>query len=163
MANEEQKPNEQQEESARETAAKDDDAKSEKEEKKEDTGADAQPAADAPPRDSTLPLDPKIAGVLCYVLGFISGIAFLILEKKNQTVRFHAMQSTITFGLLFLAQLVVGWDLITWLLQMVIGLAALAAWIFLMFKAFQGERFKLPILGGIAEERLKTGNAKDSS
>ena len=46
-------------------------------------------------------LDANLAGVLCYLLGFISGVAFLVLERQNGFVRFHAMQSTLTFLGLF--------------------------------------------------------------
>ncbi|UCH50751.1 MAG: hypothetical protein JSV54_06970, partial [Chloroflexota bacterium] len=45
---------------------------------------------------STTGLEPNIAGLLCYVAGWISGIVFLVLERKNQFIRFHAMQSIVT-------------------------------------------------------------------
>ncbi len=53
---------------------------------------------------TSLGLEENIEGVLCYLLGFITGIAFYLLEKENKFVRFHAMQSIIVFGALFILQ-----------------------------------------------------------
>jgi uncharacterized membrane protein len=50
--------------------------------------------------ESTVKLEPKLAGLICYVGFWVSGIIFLIIEKKNKTVRFHAMQSLVVFGIL---------------------------------------------------------------
>jgi len=100
-------------------------------------------------------LDPKLGGLLCYLLGAITGIVFLILEKEDDFVRFHAYQSTATFGGLFVLSVVFGW--LPWvggLGQALIGPVALILWIVLMVKAFQGERFKLPVVGDWAEEQL---------
>jgi uncharacterized membrane protein len=52
-------------------------------------------------RDSSTPnLSPNVAGLLCYVAGWISGIVFLVIEQKNRFVRFHAAQSIIVLGVL---------------------------------------------------------------
>jgi uncharacterized membrane protein len=53
------------------------------------------------PGGSSTGLDTKLASLLCYLLGFVSGLAFLLLEKEDQDVRFHAYQSTVTFLGLF--------------------------------------------------------------
>ena len=55
--------------------------------------------------DTTLKLDPNVAAALAYLGGVLSGIVFLVLEKQNRYVRFHAMQSTITFLLVLVADL----------------------------------------------------------
>lgn len=103
---------------------------------------------------SSTGLDANIAGTLSYVLGFVSGIAFLVLEKESTFVRFHAFQSTVTFLSLFALQAISGWiPLIGGLLGAVIPLGSLILWIILMAKAYQGERYQLPIVGEIAEER----------
>jgi uncharacterized membrane protein len=104
---------------------------------------------------STTGLEPNVAALLCYVGGWISGIVFLVLEKKNQFVRFHAMQSIVTFGLLTIASVIAG--LIPYVgsyLNTVVGILTLVLWIILMIKAYQGELYKLPAAGNIAEALL---------
>ena len=43
-------------------------------------------------------LEDNIAGLLCYVAGWVSGLIFLLIETENKFVRFHAVQSIIVFG-----------------------------------------------------------------
>lgn len=103
---------------------------------------------------SSTGLDASVAGLLCYVLGAISGIVFLVIEKQSPFVRFHAMQSTIVFISLFVLQVVVGWiPLLGGLLGVALGLLGVGLWVLLMVKAFQGELYKLPVVGDLAEER----------
>ena len=54
-------------------------------------------------------LDENIAGLLCYVLGWVSGIVFILIERENKFVRFHAIQSIVVFGVLTVAGNVLGW------------------------------------------------------
>lgn len=101
-------------------------------------------------------LDPNVAAALSYGVGWVTGIAFLLAEPKNRFVRFHAMQSTIVF--LALSVLTVVLQVIP-ILGMLIAVflvvpASAILWLILMFKAYQGERFKLPIVGEMAEQRL---------
>jgi len=106
-------------------------------------------------------LEPNVAGLLCYVLVWITGLAFIILEKENHFVRFHAMQSIATFGPLSVL-CIIFWLLmaipfigaIFWLLNIVTGILGLVLWIILMVKAYQGERFRLPIAGDFAEKHI---------
>jgi len=103
---------------------------------------------------SSTGLDPNLAGLLTYLLGFITGLIFLIVEKQSAYVRFHAYQSTIVFLVLMVASVVLTFiPLIGALLGSALSLLSVALWVILMFKAYQGERFKLPILGDMAEER----------
>lgn len=103
---------------------------------------------------SSTGLDPTVAGLLCYLLFFVTGIAFLVLERRSRFVRFHATQSTLTFVSLFVAQIVCGWiPLLGALLGAAIGLLGLVLWVWLMWKALQGEWAKLPVVGDMAEER----------
>jgi len=99
--------------------------------------------------------DANVAAALSYLVGFVTGIIFLLLEKENRFVRFHAMQSTMVF---------IGIVLLDILLQMVPILGALVVifvviplsailWLVLMFKAYQGEQFKLPLVGQMAADR----------
>jgi uncharacterized membrane protein len=98
-------------------------------------------------------LDENVAGLLCYVLGWISGLVFFLIEKKNKFVRFHAMQSIIVFGTLTVASIVLGWiPFIGFVISWLISILAFVLWIILMVKAFQGEKFKLPWAGNLAEK-----------
>jgi uncharacterized membrane protein len=98
-------------------------------------------------------LDENVAGLLCYVLGWISGLVFFLIEKKNKFVRFHAMQSIIVFGTLTVASIVLGWiPFIGFVIGWIIWILAFVLWIILMIKAYQGEKFKLPWAGNLAEK-----------
>jgi uncharacterized membrane protein len=124
-------------------------------------------------------MDPKIAAAISYI--WIVGVIFFILEKENKFVRFHALQSilfgvansvimfllaiiaivlSIAFGIggamvggpmESLISLVVG---LIWLLFWLIGLLMFAGLIFAAVKAYQGQKFKLPIIGNIAENMI---------
>lgn len=93
--------------------------------------------------------DDNLKGAAAYILGFISGLALLILEKKSSYVRFHAAQSVVWFGFLFVLSIVLV------LLSPIIWLVVLGSWFFLMWKAFNGEKYMLPYVGGLAEKLLK--------
>jgi uncharacterized membrane protein len=107
-------------------------------------------------------LEANVAGLLCYVLGWVSGIVFLILEKENKFVRFHAIQSIVVFGSITVVSIVLSilavipWiGLIFAILGWIIYLLAVVLWIVLMVKAYQGAMFKLPWAGNFAEEKTK--------
>ncbi|MCE2390019.1 MAG: DUF4870 domain-containing protein [Proteobacteria bacterium] len=104
---------------------------------------------------SSTGLDANLAGLLCYFGFFVTGIAFLVLEKKSSFVRFHAMQSTFVFIGLFVLNFVA--HLIPILgptLHLIIRIAAIVLWVVLMVQAFRGERYKLPLVGDMAEQQL---------
>lgn len=113
-------------------------------------------------QEKTTGLEPNVAGLLCYLVGWITGLIFFLIEEKDEFVRFHAMQSIIVFGALH-AVMIAFW--IMWLIPVIgilfmvlatlLSLAGLVLWIVLMIKAYQGERFKLPIAGNIAEKNSK--------
>lgn len=104
---------------------------------------------------TALGLDENIEGLLCYALGFITGIVFLVLEKENKFVRFHAMQSLATFLPLFVISMVIGIvPIIGPIISILITPLGLILWILLMYKAFRGERFKLPVVGDFAEKQI---------
>ena len=97
-------------------------------------------------------LGENIRGALCYALGFISGIYFLLTEKENKFVRFHAMQSIIVFlGITLFMML----PFLGWMLSVFIAPLSLILWLFLMYKAYQGEKFKLPVVGDLAEKQAE--------
>ena len=100
-------------------------------------------------------LEPNVAGLLCYLAGFVSGIIFLLIEKDNKFVRFHAMQSIITFGAIFVLEAIANFmPFLGGLLTTLLGAACVVAWILCMIKAYQGEKFKLPVIGDIAEQKM---------
>jgi uncharacterized membrane protein len=105
---------------------------------------------------STTGFDPNVAAALSYVLGWVTGIAVLLLERDSKFVRFHAMQSTIVFLALSVLCIVLQSIPILGMLVAVFFVIPLSAvlWLVLMFKAYQGERFKLPVAGEMAEQRL---------
>lgn len=103
----------------------------------------------------------NVAGALCYVLGLITGVLFLVLAPYNQNkfVRFHAFQAIffhVAFIVLAIAETIIAMILPWYLtapLGMLVWLAALVIWIVLLFKAYNNERFKLPIIGDLAEKQ----------
>lgn len=96
----------------------------------------------------------NVAGLLSYLLGFITGIIFFVIEKDNKFVRFHAMQSMLAFGFLFVLQMILMFiPFIGWVLSPIVSIVGLILWIIMMIKAYQGEFFKLPIVGEIAEKQ----------
>lgn len=98
-------------------------------------------------------LEENIAGLLCYVLGFITGIIFLVLERENRFVQFHAFQSIVTFGGLFVLNMMLSYiPFIGWMFNMLLVPVGFVLWIFLMLKAHQGAYFKLPYIGDISQK-----------
>jgi len=98
----------------------------------------------------------NLMGAAAYLLAFVTGIIFLIVEKESKFIRFHAMQSTILFGGIFVANIVLGFiPILGWLLGLLLSLASFILWIICMWKAFQGEMYKVPFVGAIAEQQLK--------
>ncbi len=105
---------------------------------------------------SSTGLESNIAGVLCYVLFWVTGIVFFLLEKKDAFVRFHAMQSIVTFGGLTVINIVASMlPVIGSILGPLIGLLSIALWVVLMVKAWQNEQFVLPVAGELAEKWAK--------
>lgn len=101
-------------------------------------------------------LDQNVAATLAYIVGWVSGIVFLFVEPENKFVRFHAIQSIIVFGTLSLSWMIalsvpfLGWAVAF----LVIPPVSAFLWLFLMYKAYQGERYKVPFAGDMAEQRL---------
>lgn len=113
------------------------------------------------PKSST-GLDENVAGLLCYVAGWITGLIFFVLEKDSKFVKFHALQSLVVFGAISAVLAVLQFFTIIPFLGIVIsavmgllGLLAFILWIILMVKAYQHELFKLPWAGDFAEKQIK--------
>ncbi|MEK3884271.1 DUF4870 domain-containing protein [Paenibacillus sp. PL2-23] len=106
------------------------------------------------PDPSSTGLDPKVAGLLCYLFGFITGIVFLMLEKKSRFVKFHALQSIVISVVLIVASLILGsLPLIGWLFALILSPLSFLLWIALMLLALQGRMYKLPLIGDWIEKQ----------
>ncbi|MFA5629250.1 MAG: DUF4870 domain-containing protein [Dehalococcoidales bacterium] len=97
-------------------------------------------------------LQENIAALLSYVLGWITGLIFYLIEPHNRFVRFHAMQSIIVFGAVTLLGIIFSWVPFWFVLGPIISLLAFVLWIILIIKAYQGQKFKLPFVGDLAEK-----------
>ena len=100
--------------------------------------AKAKPVAAKAPHENK-----NLMGALAYLLVFITGIALLLTEKKDSYVRFHAAQSTVAFGALFILSILLTVTLIG---SLIVGMVSLLLWLFLMWKAYNGERYELPYI-----------------
>ena len=108
----------------------------------------------SPEAESSTGLSANVAGLLCYVLGWITGIIFIVLEKKSTFVKFHAWQSIMAFGVLTVAQLVVGWiPFVGWILSILIGILMFVLWLILIIQAGTGKMWKVPGAGDWAERQ----------
>jgi uncharacterized membrane protein len=97
----------------------------------------------------------NLMGAAAYLLGFVTGVIFLLVEKQSKFVRFHAMQSTILFGGIFILNIALGFvPVLGWLVGLLLSFAAFILWIVCMWKAFQGEMYKAPFVGDMAEQQL---------
>lgn len=119
----------------------------------------------APGGASGTGLAPNIASLLCYICPPITGIIFLLIEKENKDVKFHAWQSVV-FGL--------AWFVVTMALQLLayimgsiagvlgvivdfftpfVSVAAIIIWVVCLIKAYQGEKWRIPVLGDFAAKK----------
>lgn len=100
-------------------------------------------------------LSPNVAGALCYLLGLVTGVVFLLIEKEDRSVRFHAMQSIIVCGAVIVINIVLGFiPGLNLVLLPLFNLAAFVLWIVLLVKAYQGEEWEVPVLGQIARNQV---------
>lgn len=125
------------------------------------------PISGAAGETSSTGLAANVAGALAYLLGPITGIIFLVMEKDSRFVRFHAAQSTILGVAMVVVSIVLsilsavlavvpilGW-LAAVLVNLVFGLVTFILWIVLMWKAFNGEEWELPIVAAYARSMIK--------
>ena len=132
-------------------------------------GAVTAPAATGSSDSPTAGIEENIAGLLCYLFTWVSGLIFLLIDKRP-FVRFHGAQSIalcilafvvgigfwiavlIVSFVLALIHIPVGFLLV--FLWPIVGIAIFATWVFCMYKAYQHEKFKLPIVGNIVEKMV---------
>ena len=97
-------------------------------------------------------LQENLAGALCYLAGLVTGIAFLVLEKENRFVRFHAIQSIVVSVAIMVVMIVLGFiPIIGWVINMLLGIGVFILWVVMMLNAYRGRMMKLPVAGNIAE------------
>jgi len=124
-------------------------------------GGTGTAAAVAAPAGTTGGLADNVAGLLAYVT-IIPSIIFLVIEpyNKNRFIRFHSFQNIffwiawiiLSIALGIIGQIpVLGW--MTLFLWPIIGLAGFIVWLVLMLKAYQGQMYKLPVIGDMAEKQ----------
>ncbi len=113
-------------------------------------------AAVAPAAASSSGLADNVAGMLAYIT-IIPAIIFLVVApyNTNKFVRFHSFQS-IFFGVLCFIidvafRMILPWVL--WPLWSLIGIGLFVVWIILLLKAYKGEKFKLPVIGDLADQQ----------
>jgi uncharacterized membrane protein len=109
-------------------------------------------------------LTENVASALCYLVGLVTGIIFLVIApyNRNKTIRFHAFQSifahiaviilwilfTIAVGMIGVFTHGIGFTLFP-----LFSLAAIALWLYLMYEAYNNRKVKLPLVGDLAEKQ----------
>jgi uncharacterized membrane protein len=124
------------------------------------------PSAASGVATSSSGLAPNVAGALAYVLGIITGVIFLVVEKENRFVRFHAAQSiaitlvltVVSIGLSILSSVLVFVPIlgliVAALLSIGLAFATFVLWVLLMWRAYQGREWEVPFAGGIARKLM---------
>ena len=107
-------------------------------------------------------VDPRLAALLCYTAWWVSGLIFLIIEHEHRAVRFHAAQSLVLFGGLsvligVLSVMSIGMLMVSGgafqaarVLVYLVWIGAVAIWLVLMYRTFNGQTWKVPLAGGLA-------------
>ncbi|MCL9818003.1 DUF4870 domain-containing protein [Natronocalculus amylovorans] len=128
-----------------------------------------QQTAEQETTESSTGLDSNVAGALAYLLGPLTGIIFYVIEEDDRFVKFHAAQSIVFLGGLVILSIVLSTLLtvltlvpvIGWIISAVIGLIGLlfapimlVVWAFLMYKAYQGAEYSIPVVGAFARSRM---------
>jgi len=112
----------------------------------------------------------NVAATLCYALGLITGIIFLVLEpySKNRNIRFHAFQSIflhvlfiaiyIVFGIVLhiLVAMMGFFGFLGFIFYPIFGLGGLCLWLYLLISTYQGKKIVLPIIGPLAEKQAQS-------
>lgn len=125
---------------------------------------------DSPPAESSSTgLERNVAAGLACLFTVVSGVIFLVIERKDAFVRFWAMQAVLLGGLALAFQVVIQvvgalfgfipvigklMGVVFWLGNLLFGVAWFVAYLISVVKAFCGEKWEMPILGSIARRQL---------
>lgn len=104
-------------------------------------------------KTSSTGLKKETAGALSYVLGPITGVFFLVMEK-DEFVRFHAMQSIVFSVIALVLNTILGITVILAVLVPLLTLVEFVLWLMLIYKASQGEKWEIPVLGNYVHKLL---------
>ena len=105
---------------------------------------------------TSLGLEENVEAALSYVLGWITGIIFYLLETRSTYVRYHAFQSLVTFLAIQIAMHILWFiPVLGWMLAQLLGVLGIILWIICILKAYQGTWFKIPIAGNLALQYSK--------
>jgi uncharacterized membrane protein len=119
-----------------------------------------------PSNSASSGLAPNVAGALAYVLGPITGVFFLVTEKENAFIRFHAAQSivvsiaivAVSIGLSILTAVLGFIPILGWLIgltfSMAVGFGSFVLWLLLMYRAYQGQEWEVPLVGRHSRKAL---------
>lgn len=122
------------------------------------------PASHGSSAPATAGMEENVASTLCYALGWVTGIIFLLIDKRH-TVRFHAAQSIVVFGALSIVYWIIasvfGVEIAVGrafggmptglILYYAISLVMLAAWIYLMYAAYSKKMVRIPGAADLAD------------
>lgn len=121
-------------------------------------------SAQPPSQKTSMGMEPNLAAALSYLCGWITGLIFYLMEKENNFVRFHAMQSIVAFGALTVISIALsilsalpipGTGILGFLGHIGVLIVGFAVWVICILKAYQGDRFHLPVAGEVAEKNTK--------
>jgi uncharacterized membrane protein len=121
---------------------------------------------------SSTGLDENVASLIAYLAGWVSGLVFFLIEKSSRLVRFHAMQAILLNVVLIVVWVVLAVvisiiviilgqvsnalagiaSILSVLLYLAGGLVTILVWVMCLIKAYQGQMYKLPIIGDYAEK-----------
>lgn len=119
-----------------------------------------EPAGEPTGATTSTGLDPKVAGLLAYLVGWVSGLILYLVEKDHTEVRFHAAQSVLVsiafIGLYIVLSIVSLIPFLGWLIGLlgtaVVALAGFALWIYLLIQGYNLKHVRLPVVGSMAEQ-----------
>jgi len=97
-------------------------------------------------------LQENVAALLCYVLGWVTGLIFYLIETENKFIRFHAIQSIIVFGFFSVIGIIFNGFPFWYIIGPPVSILAFILWVVLIVKAYQGIKYKLPVAGDLAEK-----------
>jgi uncharacterized membrane protein len=108
-----------------------------------------------PKAKTTTGMQPNVEALLCYLVTWVTGIVFAIIEKDNKFVRYNAYQSIATFVPINIIQFILAFiPIIGWIINILLWILEVILWIVLMMNAYQGKMIKIPIAGNFAEKQV---------
>ena len=112
---------------------------------------------DTSKNDKPYDMEPNIEAMFAYLplLGLFTSLAILIMEKENEFVRFHALQGLLFAIIFYVINSALRITFFLFTLIPIINLLAFLIWGFMMWKAYEKEKFELPIIGKVAKDQIK--------